>query len=64
MEGVLTVDQAEKLVRLRTLAEVPDPRNSHGTRYKIGAILALAMCAMLCGARSQHVMAARVLLLR
>jgi hypothetical protein len=61
MEGVLTIGQVEKAVAPRTLAEVlaevPDPRNPHGTRYKIGAILALAVCAMLCGARSLYAIA-------
>jgi len=36
---------------------VPDPRDPHGRRYKIGAILALAVCAMLCGARSLYAIA-------
>ncbi len=61
MEGVLTVDQVEKAVVARTLAsvlaEVPDPRNPHGTRYKIGVILAFTVCAMLCGARSLYAIA-------
>lgn len=39
------------------LAEVPDPRNPHGTRYKIGVILAFTVCAMLCGARSLYAIA-------
>lgn len=61
MEGVLTMEEAEEAIRLRTLAEVlaevPDPRNPHGTRYRIGAILALSVCAMLCGARSLYAIA-------
>ncbi len=57
MEGVLTMEEAGKAVRLRTPAEVPDPRDPHGTRYRIGAILALAVCAMLCGARSLYAIA-------
>ena len=61
MEGVLTVEQVEQTVRLRTLGEVlagvPDPRDPHGRRCKIGAILALAVCAMLCGARSLYAIA-------
>ncbi len=61
MEGVLTVDQVEKAVVPRTLAamlaEVPDPRNPHGTRYKIGVILTFTVCAMLCGARSLYAIA-------
>lgn len=61
MEGVLTMEQAEEAVGLRSLAqvlaEVPDPRNPHGTRYKIGVILAFSVCAMLCGARSLYAIA-------
>src|SRR5512135_1868879 len=61
MEGVLTVDQVDKAVAPRTLAallaEVPDPRNPRGTRYKIGVILAFTVCAMLCGAKSLYAIA-------
>jgi hypothetical protein len=34
------------------LAEVPDPRQSSGKRYPLGAMLTLACVAMLCGYRS------------
>jgi DDE_Tnp_1-associated/Transposase DDE domain len=37
---------------LEALAEVPDPRSRHGRRYSIQSILAMAVCAMACGARS------------
>lgn len=37
---------------LEALAEVPDPRSAHGRRYALSALLGLAVCAMLCGARS------------
>src|SRR4051812_10003278 len=37
---------------LEALAQVPDPRNPKGTRHPLPAILALAVLAMLTGARS------------
>ena len=39
---------------MQALDEVPDPRSRHGRRHPIGAILALSVCAMLCGARSLY----------
>ncbi len=39
------------------LDEVPDPRSRHGRRHPLGAILALAVCAMFCGARSLYAIA-------
>ncbi len=39
------------------LAEVPDPRSRHGRRYEIGSVLAMAVCAMACGARSLYAVA-------
>ncbi|MEK7281033.1 MAG: transposase family protein [Chloroflexota bacterium] len=42
---------------VQALASVPDPRSAHGLRHPIGAILALAVCAMLCGARSLYAIA-------
>jgi len=37
---------------LAALAKVPDPRQRRGIRHRIGTILALAVCAVLAGARS------------
>jgi hypothetical protein len=37
---------------LAALATVPDPRQRRGIRHQIGTILALAVCAVLAGARS------------
>jgi predicted transposase YbfD/YdcC len=37
---------------LAALARVPDPRQRRGIRHQLGAILALAVCAVLAGARS------------
>ncbi len=42
---------------LEALAAIPDPRSVHGRRHPLGAILALAVCAMLCGARSLYAIA-------
>ncbi len=39
---------------MEVLSGVPDPRSAHGRRHPVGAILALAVCAMLCGARSLY----------
>ena len=39
---------------IETLGRLPDPRSAHGKRHPLGAILGLAVCAMLCGARSLY----------
>ena len=39
---------------MAALERVPDPRSAHGKRHPLGAILGLAVCAMLCGARSLY----------
>ena len=39
---------------IEVLGRVPDPRSGHGRRHPLGAILGLAVCAMLCGARSLY----------
>ncbi len=42
---------------LAALAAVPDPRARRGRRYAVATILTLAVCAMLCGARSLYAIA-------
>jgi hypothetical protein len=39
---------------LEALARVPDPRGRQGRRYPAESMLALAVCAMACGARSLY----------
>ena len=39
------------------LGQVPDPRSRHGRRYQVTSILALAVCALVCGARSLYAIA-------
>jgi hypothetical protein len=48
---------ATPLSLLEVLAEVPDPRSRHGRRHPLSAILALAVVAMLSGAKSYQAMA-------
>jgi len=42
---------------LEALARVPDPRGRQGRRYPAESMLALAVCAMACGARSLYAIA-------
>lgn len=60
MQGVLGVDEVAHMPvqsLAAVLATVPDPRSAHGRRHSVGAILALSVCAMLCGARSLYAIA-------
>ena len=43
-----------KLSVLDVMGRLPDPRSGHGRRHPLGAILGLAICAMLCGSRSLY----------
>ncbi|MGL4744670.1 MAG: transposase family protein [Dermatophilaceae bacterium] len=45
-----TVQDAENF--LTVLAQVPDPRDPRGVRYPLAGVLAVAVCAVLTGARS------------
>ena len=45
------MDACPKLGLLQFLAEIPDPRSRHGRQHPLSAVLALACCAILCGAR-------------
>ena len=42
---------------LAALSAVPDPRSRHGRRYPLASVLALAVCAMACGARALYAIA-------
>ncbi len=42
------------LTLLEVMGRLPDPRSGHGRRHPLGAILGLAICAMLCGNRSLY----------
>ena len=39
---------------VEAMARVPDPRSRQGLRYELEKVLALAVCAMACGARSLY----------
>jgi hypothetical protein len=42
---------------LEALRRVPDPRGRQGRRYQLASVLAMAVCAMACGARSLYAIA-------
>jgi hypothetical protein len=42
---------------LEALVRVPDPRGRQGRRYQLASVLAMAVCAMACGARSLYAIA-------
>jgi hypothetical protein len=42
---------------MEALAGVPDPRGRQGRRYQLASVLAMAVCAMACGARSLYAIA-------
>ena len=47
-------ERIEELSLLEVMGRLPDPRSGHGRRHPLGAILGLAICAMLCGSRSLY----------
>ncbi|ETA02843.1 hypothetical protein ThrDRAFT_00004 [Frankia casuarinae] len=46
------ITEGDQTALLEALARVPDPRRRRGVRYRFAAVLAIAVCAMLSGARS------------
>ncbi len=46
------MDASPPLGLLHFLDEIPDPRGRNGRQHPLSAVLALARCAILCGARS------------
>jgi hypothetical protein len=42
---------------MEALGRVPDPRGRQGRRYQLASVLAMAVCAMACGARSLYAIA-------
>jgi hypothetical protein len=45
------MDACRNLGLLQFLTQIPDPRSRHGRQHPLPAVLALACCAILCGAR-------------
>jgi hypothetical protein len=50
-EEARRMDARPHLGLLQFLTEIPDPRSPHGRQHPLSAVLALACCAILCGAR-------------
>jgi predicted transposase YbfD/YdcC len=46
------VTDSERAGLVEALGRIPDPRNPHGTRYPLTALLTVAVCAVLAGATS------------
>ena len=46
------MDVSPNLGLLHFLNEIPDPRGRNGRQHPLSAVLSLACCAILCGARS------------
>jgi len=46
------MDASPNLSLLHFLSEIPDPRGRNGRQHPLVAVLALACCAIMCGARS------------
>lgn len=46
--------QPQKESLIEALRRVPDHRSRHGRRYELAQVLALAVCAVACGARSLY----------
>ena len=43
------VAEVERAALVTALAEIPDPRGRRGVRHRAGAVLAVAVCAVLAG---------------
>lgn len=56
MEGA-SIQRDRAVCLMEALDGVADPRSRHGRRYQLTAMLALGVCAMLCGARSLYAIA-------